>query len=320
MQVVVWNSDDGTRTAGDAALFTRWRADPQLSIWVDLEPQDGAEQERLLREFGADATICQQALAERFPPKVEHLGDVTFILLRALNAQAETIESGMIQLAFLVGPRFLVTRHSDASPSIERARGELIGETPSLPPTCAALAVRIAAIVVSRFVPIMHTLEARLEDIEENMFENPTDDLLNELLVYKRQLKIVRRLATYHATIFDELRHEGAAEFNSVKRAVSEVTEQFERVVSLASLYNELANDLMNGYLSLASHRLNHIMKLLTIITCIFVPLSFLAGVYGMNFRFMPELSERYGYFVVVGVMATIALTLLAVFRRRKWI
>ena len=320
MQVVVWNPADGSRMEGDAALVARWRSDPQLHIWVDLEPQDGADQERMLREFGADAAICEQALAARFPPKLEHLGDVTFILLRALNAEASSIESGMIQLAFLVGPRFLVTRHSDASPSIERARSELLAETAATLPICAALAVRIAAIVVSRFVPIMHRLEARLEDIEENMFENPTDELLNELLIYKRQLKIVRRLATYHATIFEELRHEGAVEFSSIKRAVSEVTEQFERVVSLAGLYNELANDLMNGYLSLASHRLNHIMKLLTIITCIFVPLSFLAGVYGMNFQFMPELSERYGYFVVVGVMATIALTLLAVFRRRKWI
>lgn len=320
MQVVVWDPESGSRTEGDAALLERWRADPQLSIWVDLEPQDGAEQERMLQEFGADATICEQALAARFPPKLEHLGDVTFILLRALNAQAETIESGMIQIAFLVGPRFLLTRHSDTSPSIERARDELLGEAPGPLPSCAALAVRIAAIVVSRFVPIMHGLEARLEDIEENMFENPTDDLLNELLIYKRQLKIVRRLATYHANIFEELRHEAATEFNALRRAVSEVTEQFERVVSLAGLYNELANDLMNGYLSLASHRLNHIMKLLTIITCIFVPLSFLAGVYGMNFQFMPELSERYGYFVVIGVMATIALTLLMVFRYRKWI
>jgi magnesium transporter len=300
MQVVVWNPADGSRMEGDAALVARWRSDPQLHIWVDLEPQDGADQERMLREFGADATICEQALAARFPPKLEHLGDVTFILLRALNAEASSIESGMIQLAFLVGPRFLVTRHSDASPSIERARSELLAETVATLPICAALAVRIAAIVVSRFVPIMHRLEARLEDIEENMFENPTDELLNELLIYKRQLKIVRRLATYHATIFEELRHEGAVEFSSIKRAVSEVTEQFE--------------------LSLASHRLNHIMKLLTIITCIFVPLSFLAGVYGMNFQFMPELSERYGYFVVIGVMATVALALLAVFRYRKWI
>ena len=88
----------------------------------------------------------------------------------------------------------------------------------------------------------------------------------------------------------------------------------------LANLYNELANDLMNGYLSLASHRLNNIMKVLTIITCIFVPLSFIAGVYGMNFEVMPELGSRYGYFVILGLMFTIATGLLLGFRRNRWL
>lgn len=301
-------------------MLAQWRADDELTVWVDLSPEDGAAQARLLSEFGADSTISDQALAPRFPPKVEQLGDVTFLLLRALNAQADSNEFGMIQIAFLVGPRFLVTRHSDVSPSIERARADLLAGHIAALPSPAALAVRIAAVVVGRFVPIMHKLEVRLEGIEEDMFSNPTDELLNELLVYKRELKNVRRIATYHAHIFDHLKREGDAEFAVTQRALGDVMEQFERVVSLAGMYNELANDLMNGYLSLASHRLNHIMKLLTIITCIFVPLGFIAGVYGMNFTIMPELALPYGYFIVIGVMATIAVTLLLVFRRRNWL
>jgi magnesium transporter len=320
MHVVLWNPQNGNCSEGDLTLLERWRREPQTSIWIDLSPADGSDQQRLLREFGADTTICEQALAARFQPKLERLGELTFILLRALNAQAESIESGMIQIAFLVGPRFLLTRHSDTSPSIERARAEMLDNPSAPPPNCAELALRVAAILVSRFLPIMHRLEARLEDIEDSMFENPTDELLNELLIYKRQLKIVRRIATYHANIFDVLRHDGAAEFSAAGRSIDAVMQQFERVVSLAGLYNELANDLMNGYLSLSSHRLNHIMKLLTIITCIFVPLSFIAGVYGMNFEFMPELKEPHAYFVVIGVMVVIAGTLLAAFRRRNWL
>ena len=101
---------------------------------------------------------------------------------------------------------------------------------------------------------------------------------------------------------------------------INDVYENQERANSLSSLYYELASDLIDGYISLASHRLNNIIKILTIVTTIFVPLGFLAGIYGMNFEYMPELHSRSGYFILLGVMATIVTVLLLVFRRRRWI
>ncbi|NJN53198.1 MAG: magnesium transporter CorA family protein [Gammaproteobacteria bacterium] len=319
MKAIIWNADGSLRESGGEALVDRWQHDPTLLLWVDLTPADGADEAAWLTRFGADATVRTQALAARFPPKIEQTDAGTFILLRALNAEAQSIEFGTIQIAFLVGDRFLLTRHSSHSPSIERTQAELLQPSDPVFATPASAAVRVCEIVVSRFVPIMHKLEGRLEEMEDEMFGSPTDSLLEELLLYKRQLKNVRRIASYHATIFDTLRREKAPAFAAAQREILEVFEQFERVVSLANLYNELANDLMNGYLSLASHRLNNIMKVLTIITCIFVPLSFIAGVYGMNFEVMPELRSQNGYFVVLGVMLTIALALLIGFKRRSW-
>ena len=85
-------------------------------------------------------------------------------------------------------------------------------------------------------------------------------------------------------------------------------------------LYHELISDLQDGYISLASHRLNNIVKILTLFTVIFVTLGFLAGLYGMNFEFIPELHYKYSYFVVLGLMATIATVLLVVFKRKEWL
>ena len=101
---------------------------------------------------------------------------------------------------------------------------------------------------------------------------------------------------------------------------IRDVFEHQERANSLATLYYEVASDLIDGYISLASHRLNNIMKVLTIVTVIFVPLSFLAGIYGMNFEYMPELKSHSGYFMLLGVMSTIVATLLFVFRRKRWL
>jgi magnesium transporter len=320
LKAVIWRPDGSLREAGTESLIDRWRADPGAMLWVDLAPEDGDDQARWLSEFGADATVRDQALSPRFPPKIEQIPKGTFILLRALNAEAQSIQFGTIQIAFLIADRVLVTRHSSASPSIERTRGELLDVTQRPLASPAAVAVRVSEVVVSRFLPIMHKLETRLEAIEDEMFGNPTDTLLEELLAYKRQLKKVRRIASYHAGIFETLRRERLPAFEAAQREILEVFEQFERVVSLANLYNELANDLMNGYLSLASHRLNNIMKVLTVITCIFVPLTFIAGIYGMNFEVMPELKSPIGYFVVLGVMSVIAIALILGFRKRSWL
>ncbi len=319
MNVLLWRPG-GAAASGGSELIERWRSDTDTYLWIDLDERDGLEQSRWLTAFGADTVIIEQALAKRFPPKAITAGDNVFVLLRALNAEAHSIEFQTIQIAFFVGARFLLTRHSMDSPSIEKARARLLEATVACSTTPAQLALEITQTVVSRYVPIVLSLEQRLADIEEEMFENPTDDLLNELLTYKRQLKNVRRIASYHSAICDTLARDRHPLFEASARDILELREQFERLVSLANLYNDLANDLMNGYLSLASHNLSKIMKVLTVITCIFVPLSFIAGVYGMNFEVMPELRMRDGYFAVLAFMATVATSLLVLFRLRRWL
>jgi magnesium transporter len=98
------------------------------------------------------------------------------------------------------------------------------------------------------------------------------------------------------------------------------VQEQLDRLLSLARLYYELTDDLMNGYLSLSAHRLNQIMQTLTIVTVIFVPITFMAGIYGMNFEYMPELGIRGAYFVLLGIMLTVVSVILVIFYRQGWL
>lgn len=100
----------------------------------------------------------------------------------------------------------------------------------------------------------------------------------------------------------------------------NDIYENMERLASLTQLNQELAVDLLNTYLSIASHRLNQIMRVLTIVTVIFLPLGLLAGIYGMNFELMPELRWRYGYFTVLGVMLTVVTTLIVILKKKNWL
>ncbi len=175
--------------------------------------------------------------------------------------------------------------------------------------------------IVDRYLRVLLRLEERLEVLEEEMRDRPSDDVLTELSGYKSDLKRVTRIFAYHDRIFGQLRQHASDFFTGdLAHDINDVYDRMERAASLANLYHGLASDLMDSYISIASHRLNGIMKILTIITAIFVPLSFIAGLYGMNFEYMPELAYRNAYFLVLGVMTGVVLLLLAIFRRNRWL
>jgi magnesium transporter len=156
--------------------------------------------------------------------------------------------------------------------------------------------------------------------MEEEMIRKPSDELLAELVRQKGDLKRILRILQYHAQIFTSARSNVPQELANHDHELTDVQEQLDRHLSLARLYYELTDDLMAGYLSLSAHRLNQIMQTLTIVTVIFVPITFMAGVYGMNFEFMPELGFRPAYFLLLGAMIAVVAGILLLFRRRGWL
>ena len=313
---------DGRLHIGGRELVERWKSDGQTLIWLDLGDEPTEEAGRLLREeFGLHPLAVQDALRARHPPKLEDFGDYTFLLFRGLSADTRDTDFSTIQLALFVGRRFLVTRHSAESPSTDRLWREAQENADPAAASPAALALRLCRIMVDRYLGILLALEPRLEELEDEILHAPRDELLGELAGYKSSLKKLRRIFAYHQQVFSALRNGASRQFGAeVVHELNDVYEHQERAVSLSGLYHELAVDLVESYLSLASHHLNRIMKVLTIVTAIFVPLSFLAGLYGMNFENIPELHAKSGYFILLGVMAGIAVTLLALFRKMRWL
>jgi magnesium transporter len=314
----------GKSQVGGVELIDTWRKEPESIIWMDLaDNENAAEAELLMTNFGIHPLSIQDAQRERRPPKIEAFSACTFLLLKGLSADVNNIDFKTIQLAMFVGDRFLITRHNGPSMSINRLE-ERLAMPDSLTTYSEApkLALLLCRTMIDRYLNMLLALEPRLEELEELMLDQPDDGLLAELIGYKSDLNRLSRLATYHEQIFRELKDKSFPGFPGGKtiHEIIDVWEQQERTCSLSRLYYETASDLIDGYISVASHRLNQIMKVLTIITAVFVPLSFLAGIYGMNFENMPELHSRSGYFILLGVMATIATLFLLAFRRMKWL
>ena len=306
---------------GGIELVDRWRAmENRPLLWIDSDRSDDVQDQRFLDElFAASEFIAKDFLHHRRPPKFNAEPASNLLLLRGLNALTHDLEFGTIQLGLVWNSRVLMTRRTGESRSIMATVEKLKGKW--RPASSTELVLTIFTTLGERFLPIILALEERLEELEDSIFEQPDDTQLEELVGYQTALKRLRRITAYHqAAIAHMLSSDTLALKGNVKRMAQECSELLERLASLKQLFYELCGDLVDGYLSLAAHRLNEIMKVLTIVTAIFVPLGLIAGIYGMNFQVMPELQWEYGYFAVLGFMATTAIVLLTVFRAKKWV
>ena len=307
---------------GAMELLDEWQGRQDTVLWADFWGEEPEQEKRMLTErFGLHPMAVQDAQRARHPPKLEPFDDHVFILLKGLGKETPDFAFDTIQIALFVGKRFLVTRHSDDSPSTNKLWREAQQDKALFARGPDALALRLSRIIVDRYLKKLLTLEPRIEALEQEMVSEPRDEMLAELIGYKTQLRKFRRVFLYQVQMFSKLAaHQPPGISPERLHEINDVHENQDRANSLSTLYYELASDLIDGYISLASHRLNNIIKILTIITAVFVPLSFLAGVYGMNFEYMPELHSKSGYFILLGVMAGIVTVLLLVFRRWRWI
>jgi len=322
INILLYDLDNQELQYGGEELIQLWRDDTQTLLWIDFSEHDAEQEKKLMiTQFGLHPLAVQDAQRRRHPPKLETFQDYTFLLLKGLAAESKDFQFATIQLAIFVGPRFLITRHWGESPSIAQMRDEIINEPRRFADGLDVIAMRLGRMVVSRYLDILLKLEPRLEEMETEIVHKPSDDILAELINLKTELKKFRRVFIYHQQIFADLKTISCPAIRKEHvHEIVDVYEQQERASSLATLYHELASDLVDGYISVASHRLNNIMKILTIVTTIFVPLSFLAGIYGMNFENMPELHSSSGYFILLGIMGFIILVLLTIFRKFRWI
>lgn len=307
---------------GGEELIHGWHNNPNTLAWIDFSEHDADEEKQILVDhFGLHPLAVQDAQRSRHPPKLEAYQDHSFLLLKELSEDSGEFQFATMQLALFVGPRFLITRHWEKSPSIEQMVIEISDVPTRFDEGLDVIAIKMGRLLVNRYLAILLKLEPRLDQLESAIVDKPSDNLLAELISLKTELKKFRRVFIYHKQIFANLKNSNFPQIrNEHIHQIIDVYEQQERASSLAILYHELASDLIDGYISVASHRLNNIMKILTIVTTIFVPLSFLAGIYGMNFENMPELRSRSGYFILLGVMGGIIFLLLVLFRKFRWI
>lgn len=315
-------SRDGQHTEGSAQLVSQWRETAGGSLWVDVQGEVTSDVRALLQSFGCNDLAISDCSRTRHPPKVEHFEKNCFILFRGIAQLDDALTLVPQQLGIWVGQNFLITVHQGISVSIDQLFGSAFGENLLRLPN--VLALRLLHFASGRYLEKLMAAEERITVLEDQLLDNNSEDVLKELVTYRSRLRKLRRIFNYHQRIAETLLNDGSV-FIGIGNDDSyhirrDLYDRCERLSSLCTLYYELCGDLVDGHISLSSHQLNHTMKVLTIITAIFVPITFIAGIYGMNFDNMPELHHEYGYYFVIGAIVTIAAGMVLLFKKVRWL
>lgn len=315
-------SADGRYRNGSEELVQQWRDAAGSKLWLDIQSEITPEVRSLLQSFDCNQLALLDAGRMRHPPKMENFDANCFILFRGISELDDSLEHVPQQLAVWVGEDYLITLHRGASVSVENLLGRVSEE--DLLQSPAVMALGLLHYASGRYLAKLMAAEERIGDLEDQLLGDNSNEALKSLVAYRTRLRKLRRTFNYHQRMAETILHDGSPFLGTgegdsfhVRR---DLYDRCERLSSLCTLYYELCGDLIDGYISLSSHQLNNTMKILTIITAIFVPITFIAGLYGMNFDNMPELHHEHGYFFVLGLILTVAVAMIVLFKKIRWL
>jgi len=318
IRVLGHHPEQGCRTDLAAAEVAVLLAQPEWKLWVDLEKPTPDETAILRDVFRFHPVAVEDCEAPRHHPKLDDYGDYLFLIVHGITPDSSHREFSTRELDLFLGPRYLVTYHRSKLRSIQAAvdalakSGNLLGSGPDF------VMHFILDNQVDRYMPVLDQFAKAIEQIEDRIFKGSGKELIDEILKIKRSLIRLRRISGHQREILQRLSL-GRSPHIQAKCAVylRDVYDDMVRVSDLAESYRELATSAQDAYVSSVSLRLNETMKVLTAFAAIFIPLTFVVGVYGMNFEHMPELSWRYGYLFIWIVMVAVGAGLFAFFRRK---
>jgi len=291
-------------------------------LWIDVERPSPAETDLLGERFGLHPVIVETCREVTANPLVHDYETYLFLVLHAVDFRTQQERVATSELDIVWGRHFILTYHRVAVRSITSLRES--AETNLGAAMSRGTDFFLHALVdrvIDNFQPALDRMDHLIEKSEKQIFEDPTDAVLQRLLGLRRSAAHLIRVATAQRDVVGRIVR---GEFPQVgKQALVYWRDAYDHLVRMAQAV-ETQRDLIvsarDAYLSVLSNRMNEVMKVLTIIATIFIPITFVAGLYGMNFEWMPELKQWWGYPVVLGVMAVIAAGMLVYFRRKRWI
>ena len=297
--------------------------DPDVLVWVSLDQAGEREKALLTDVFHLHELLVEDALNVAPTPKAESHAGYLYVILHGLHPDGKSKPGDIrtVDVDFFLGEDFIVTHHRVALPSLEVVRKEITRDPALLRRGPAFVAHRLADLMVDEFLPVMEVLDNEIIQIEEAVIHRPEPTLLERIFATKHSLQRLYRIGIHQRQILRRL-SEGSlphvpAETQPFWR---DIDDHFVQVSDLNDSYRELLSASSEAYLTMQSHHLNDVMKILTVISTVMLPLTFVTGLYGMNFDRMPLVHWDFGFEGAVAAMLLSAVGSFWWMKRKRWI
>jgi magnesium transporter len=318
-----WMEGDSLRETEDLAVVEQAHKDG-TNYWLDLGPETPETHKFLADVLHIHPLVIEDIWLDRSLPKVEDFDGYVYVLAHGAERRGSKDEITLLEIDILLGKNYVITHH-EKSLCVKAARAELRRSPRTLKKGPAWVMHALLDHLVDHYTPLLDDMDEEIAELEDKVLAHagtPKEKgLMQRILTFKRTLMKLRRISSHQRDIllrlsrreFDEIPDDAVPFFR-------DVYDHFARVTDLADGYRELVAGVMEAYLSVQGNRMNEIMKRLTIISTIMMPITFIAGVYGMNFENMPELKWNVGYPLALGLMLAVSVGVVLYFKSKRWL
>lgn len=329
MEIFVYRKGDQKIEEGfEAKDLPELLNDTSNVVWVDLrgETKEQVEEAKyvLLDIFNFHPLTVEDCLETRNQPKVDAFPSYIYFIVHAIKT-GETGPGNFVtkELDGYLGQNYVVTFHTQRFRSIKSVKAQIRASHFSCSRGAAYLLHQILDNIVDLYMPIVDEFDDAINELEDRVFDmrNSNNAILEEVMGIRRSVARLRRISARQLEVLYRISH---GEFPQIPDHIlpffRDVHDHLLRISDLADSYRDLVGGLFDIHFSVVANRTNDVMKTLAVLSAIMLPLSLIAGIYGMNFEYMPELRSEYGYFLTLSIMALVAILLLVYFWRRGWI
>lgn len=294
-------------------------------IWLDLtnEPPESCES-LLLKTFGFHPLAVDDALVESHVPKIDDWGSYLYVVLHAIVFDEQTEEIDTVELDLFLGQHYLVTHHDQPIEAVDRVWNLCQRDRRHLQKGADHLLYRLADELVASYMPVIEQMDELIDRIEDQLFDHPAPRTIERLFALKRALLHLRRILAPQREVLNKLARDDYVVIDAADRVFfRDVYDHLVRLHDISESLRDLVSGALDTYLSVINNRMNEVMKTLTLITTLFMPLSFVTGFFGMNF-FQPTIrldawTGPVAFVLVLVGMVLIPLGMYLWMRRRAW-
>ncbi|MBN2828886.1 MAG: magnesium/cobalt transporter CorA [Candidatus Cloacimonetes bacterium] len=295
----------------------------KTTTWINVDGLHRTEViESIGKHYDIHPLILEDILNTNQRPKMEETDNNLFIVLKMLDYDAEKNEINSEQVSFILVENCVISfqeREGDVFDHLRERLRQNVGKVRKM--QADYLTYLFLDAVIDNYFVILEKLGDKIEDLEEKLIANPSKEMMEQIHNLKREIIFLRKSIWPLRDVINGLeRSESPLIKKSTEIYLRDLYDHTIQVIDTVETFRDIVTGMMDLYLTSVSNRMNEVMKVLTIFAAIFIPLTFLAGVYGMNFKYMPELNWKFAYPIWWGISIIAGLLMLAFFKKKKWL